>query len=86
MLVVSRRYGERVKIFTDPPVWITIVDIERGKVRLGIDVDRAIGILREELIEPIAGPSAEAFSAADGSGTVASDLGEQPDAAGKPGQ
>ena len=52
MLVVSRRLGEQLVIGTGPTrVVVTVTDIDRGKVRLGITCDRAIPILRQELLE-----------------------------------
>ena len=51
MLVVSRRLGERLVIGTGPTrVVVTVTDIDRGKIRLGITCDRSIPIVREELL------------------------------------
>lgn len=47
MLVLSRKLGEKIHIGDD--ITITIVDIERGKIRLGIDAPREIPVLRDEL-------------------------------------
>ena len=47
MLVLSRKLGE--KIFIGDTVCITVVDIDRGKVRLGIDAPKGLPIYREEL-------------------------------------
>ena len=47
MLVLSRRLGERV-IIADAIV-VTITQIDRGKVRLGIEAPPNIRIVREEL-------------------------------------
>lgn len=46
MLVLSRKLGERVLVA--PNVWVTIVDIDRNKVRLGFDAPREVSIVREE--------------------------------------
>ncbi|TSC64398.1 MAG: carbon storage regulator CsrA [Parcubacteria group bacterium Gr01-1014_106] len=48
MLVLSRRLGE--KIFIGEKICITVVDIDRGKVRLGIEAPRDVPIYRQELL------------------------------------
>lgn len=48
MLVLTRKLGERVLIGDD--VVITIVHIDRGKVRLGIQAPKNVPIWREELL------------------------------------
>ena len=48
MLVLSRRRGER--IFIGPDIAITVVEIIRGKVRLGIEAPRDLSVFREELL------------------------------------
>lgn len=48
MLVLSRKLGE--KIFIGESICITVVDIDRGKIRLGIQAPRDVPIYREELI------------------------------------
>ena len=55
MLVLARRLGEKVFINTDPSdptvgVTITVVDIDRGKVRLGFEAPRKVPIYRAELL------------------------------------
>ncbi len=52
MLVLSRKLGE--KIFVGDSICITVVDIDRGKIRLGIECPRDIPIYRQELL-PIKG-------------------------------
>lgn len=47
MLVLSRRFQEKILIGED--IVITIIEIDRGKVRLGIDAPKDIMVLREEL-------------------------------------
>jgi len=51
MLVVSRRKGERV--FIGDNVVVQVVDIDRGKIRLGIEAPPEVEILREELKEEV---------------------------------
>jgi carbon storage regulator len=48
MLVLSRKLGEKICIGEN--IVITVVDIERGKIRLGIDAPRDIPISRSELL------------------------------------
>ena len=49
MLLLKRGIGEKVVISDN--ITVTVVDIERGKVRLGFDAPREIPIFREELID-----------------------------------
>jgi carbon storage regulator len=64
MLVLSRKLGE--KIYIAENICITVVDISRGKVRLGIEAPPNVLIFRQELLplkeaEPtVPGASAEA--------------------------
>ena len=48
MLVLSRKLGE--KIYISDNICITIVDIDRGKIRLGIEAPRDVPIYRQELL------------------------------------
>jgi carbon storage regulator len=48
MLVLSRKLGERILIGEN--ICITVVDIDRGKIRLGIDAPRDVPVFRQELI------------------------------------
>jgi len=52
MLVLSRKLGEKIVI--NENIVVTVVDIERGKVRLGIDAPREIPIYRQELLDQTA--------------------------------
>jgi carbon storage regulator len=47
MLILSRKLGERIIIADD--IVVTVAQIERGKVRLGIQAPAKVPILREEL-------------------------------------
>lgn len=49
MLVLSRKLGE--KIYISDNICITIVDIDRGKIRLGIEAPRDVPIFRQELLQ-----------------------------------
>ena len=51
MLVLSRKLSEKIVIGSGPEaVVITVVDIDRGKIRLGIEAPREVPIYREELV------------------------------------
>ena len=51
MLVLSRKLGE--KIYISENICITVVDIDRGKIRLGIEAPRNVPIFRQELLPPV---------------------------------
>jgi carbon storage regulator len=57
MLVLSRKLGE--KIYIGENICITVVDIDRGKIRLGIEAPRDVPIYRQELL-PLKGGEAGA--------------------------
>jgi carbon storage regulator len=48
MLVLSRKLGEKICIGDN--ICITVVDIDRGKIRLGIEAPREVPIFRQELL------------------------------------
>ncbi len=48
MLILSRKLGE--KIFIGDNICITVVDIDRGKIRLGITAPKDVPIYRQELM------------------------------------
>ena len=52
MLVLSRKPNERIQI--GPNITITIVNIQGGAVRIGIEAPRDVRVLRTELAERIA--------------------------------
>ena len=56
MLVLSRKLGE--KIYINENICITIVDIDRGKIRLGIEAPRDVPIFRQELLNEGSKPRA----------------------------
>lgn len=49
MLVLSRKLGE--KIFIGENIVLTVVDIDRGKIRLGIEAPRNVPVDRAEIKE-----------------------------------
>jgi carbon storage regulator len=57
MLILSRKLGEKVVIGDN--ITVTVVDIDRGKVRLGFEAPRDIQINRLELHETIHGKQQE---------------------------
>ncbi len=51
MLVLSRLLGQRIMIGEGAnQITVTVVDIDRGKIRLGIEAPRDVPIFREELL------------------------------------
>ena len=57
MLVLSRKLGEKICIGEN--ICITVVDIDRGKIRLGIEAPRDVPIFRQELL-PLKGAEGNA--------------------------
>jgi carbon storage regulator len=54
MLLLSRKVGEKILIQAPGgDIWITVTEIDRGKVRLGISCPREVPIWREELLSRI---------------------------------
>lgn len=51
MLVLSRKVGE--KIIIGGNIVITLVDIDRGKVRIGIEAPKEVPVWREELLPTV---------------------------------
>ena len=51
MLVLTRKVGEQIHIGDD--IKVSIIEIDRGSIRLGIDAPRHITILRQEVYERI---------------------------------
>lgn len=49
MLVLTRKLGE--KIIINENIVIEVVDLDRGKVRIGIVAPRNIPVVRKELLE-----------------------------------
>lgn len=55
VLVLNRRLGEKILIGND--ITVQVIDIDRGRVRIGIEAPRDIAIDREELrIAKLKGP------------------------------
>jgi carbon storage regulator CsrA len=57
VLVLSRKVGERVRIRATvggsvATVWVTVIEWDRGHIRLGFDGGEAVEFAREELLDP----------------------------------
>ncbi len=52
MLILQRKAGDSIRIGED--VYVTVVSVEKGRVRLAIDAPIEIPIVRTELLENIA--------------------------------
>jgi carbon storage regulator len=61
MLVLSRKLGEKIQIGED--ICITVVDIDRGKIRLGIEAPREVPVFRQELLPLGVSPTRDERSA-----------------------
>lgn len=51
MLILTRRIGEVVRIGDD--VAITVLDVKRNQIRIGIDAPREVAVHREEIYNRI---------------------------------
>ena len=61
MLVLTRKLNEVIVINDD--IEIVIVDIDKDRVKLGINAPKSMKIFRKELLEPIENENLEATSA-----------------------
>jgi carbon storage regulator len=51
MLVLSRFAGEKIRLtLGDVVVWVTVCEVDRGKVRVGITAPADVHVIREELV------------------------------------
>jgi len=57
MLVLARKVGQKIVIHTDPPVRITVVQLDSCAVRIGIEAPTSVLVLREEVPNREAPPS-----------------------------
>lgn len=55
MLILARKLNEKIHI--SGGITITVVDIDRGKIRLGIDAPKGVLIHRDELREHFEKPA-----------------------------
>ncbi|MGR9048801.1 carbon storage regulator CsrA [Halobacillus faecis] len=58
MLVLNRKKGETVRVGDD--ITITVVEVEGGQVKLGIEAPKSVGIHRQEVYVAIEKENAEA--------------------------
>jgi carbon storage regulator len=49
MLVLSRKTRQSVLIGDD--VWVTVLEVKRGVVKLGVEAPREVSVMRSELLE-----------------------------------
>lgn len=52
MLVLTRRVGEAIAI--DKEIWVTVLEIQGNRVRLGFTAPESIRVVRDELIKEAA--------------------------------
>ena len=63
MLVLSRMVGE--SIIVDGPCVITLVEMRRSNVKIGIEADRSVNIVRKEIVPPVQSSTREEFNIED---------------------
>lgn len=63
MLVLTRRADEKIQIGDN--IVISILEIESGSVKIGIDAPKEIQILRMEILEQIKNENIQAVAKAD---------------------
>jgi len=64
MLVLSRKVGERIVVADS--VVVTVLQVEAGKVRIGIEAPPQVRILRQELQGQAAKPAVPSTAGRDG--------------------
>ncbi|MYL49175.1 carbon storage regulator CsrA [Halobacillus litoralis] len=63
MLVLNRKEGETVRVGDD--ITITVVGVEGGQVKLGIEAPNSVGIHRQEVYVAIEKENAEAANVSE---------------------
>jgi carbon storage regulator CsrA len=56
MLVLSRKMNEKIKLDVEgleAPIEVTVVKIDKNKVRIGIEADRKVIVVRSELTDNV---------------------------------
>ena len=56
MLILTRKSGERIRIGDD--VTITVLRVDSGQVRIGVEAPREVPVHREEIYQKIGEPKA----------------------------
>jgi carbon storage regulator len=69
MLVLTRRVGEIIRIGDD--ISISILEIQRGQVRIAIDAPRQVPVHREEVYRQVKDENRQAADAARGADATA---------------
>ena len=75
MLVLSRKAGESILIGND--IEISVVDISKGVVKLGLEAPKDMQILRQELKLAVMGANIEAGKSKQKEGEALKDLTRQ---------
>lgn len=57
MLCLTRKIDEKIVI--DGPCVITLVEMRRGSVKIGIEADRSVNIMRAEIVPSMPGSSTQ---------------------------
>lgn len=68
MLVLTRKVGEQIRIGED--ILVTVLDMTKGNVRLGIEAPRQVSIHRHEVYERILDENLRASKGAISRGAV----------------
>ena len=63
MLVLARKLNESIVLGDD--ITVTVISIEKGVVKLGIDAPKSISIMRSELLEDVKDANIAAAKEAD---------------------
>jgi carbon storage regulator len=61
MLVLSRKAGQKIRI--SDTIVITVLDVQNGLVKIGVDAPRSIAVYREELYNDIRQANQQAAAA-----------------------
>jgi len=51
VLILTRKPGESILIGDD--IWVTVLDVDGERVKLGIEAPRTVAVLRQELLEQV---------------------------------
>lgn len=76
MLVLSRRVGEKIVI--GDGIVVTVVEVHRDSVRLGVDAPRSITVNRAELLKAVSEENVAAMSNVDDNAALTSLKGIRP--------
>lgn len=68
MLILTRRAGESIRIGDD--IVVTVIEVSRDNLRVGIDAPRSIAVHRQEVYESITRENEAARRSAFGDGSA----------------